>query len=206
MKGLIVAIREKCNLRNGFAIWHLSFMFGTTGKAVQLAKKASQQLVAWAWFPVRTYRRREKRNMHLVQPFSWIQSPMCIWKVLALCYQCSYQRDSSHGASSTKKRRWVSLIIDTPHRVREQKWTWCLILCNMQYVFGIYWINQQFPLVQRFPTWGTCTPYGYTCLSEGVLLRLTIEEKYIFIYISFISKYLYIYQWIFFSKIIICLF
>ena len=91
------------------------------------------------------------------------------------------------------------LIIDTPHWVREQKWTWCLILCDMQYVFGVYWINQRFTLVQRFPTWGTCTPYGYTCLSERVLLRL---EKCIFIYISFIAKCLYIYQWIFFSKII----
>jgi len=45
-------------------------MFGTTDKAVQLAKKASQQLVAWALFLVGTYRRHEKRNMWLVQPFS----------------------------------------------------------------------------------------------------------------------------------------
>jgi len=192
MQDLIVEIREKCKLRNGFVIWHLSFMFGTTGKAVQLAKKVSQQLVAWAWFPVRTYRRHEKWNMRLVQPFSWIQSPICKWKVLALCYQCSYQCESSHGASSTKKRGWVLLITDTPHRVREQKWTWCFILCDMQYVFGVDWKNQQFTLVQGFPTWGTCNPYGYTCLSEGVLLRLAIEEKFIFIHISFISKYLYI--------------
>jgi len=188
MQDLIVEIREKCKLRNGFVIWHLSFMFGTSGKAVQLAKKVSQQLVAWAWFPVRTYRRHEKWNMRLVQPFSWIQSPICKWKVLALCYQC----ESSHGASSTKKRGWVLLITDTPHRVREQKWTWCFILCDMQYAFGVDWKNHQFTLVQGFPTWGTCNHYGYTCLSEGVLLRLAIEEKFIFIHISFISKYLYI--------------
>jgi len=167
--------------------------------------KVVQQLVAWAWFPVGTYRRHEKRNMRLVQPFSWVQSPVCILKVLALCYQCSYQRESSRGASSTKNQRWASLIINTSHRVREQKWTWCLILYDMQYVFGVYWINQ-FTLVQRFPTWGICTPYGYTCLSEGVLLKLAMEEKCIFIFISFISKYLYIYQWLFFSKIIVCLF
>ena len=134
--------------------------------------------------------------MRLVQSFSWIQWSMCIWKVLVLCYQ----RESSRSASSTKKRRWASLITDTPHRVREQKWTWCLILCDMQYVFGVCWINQQFTLVQRFPTW------GYTCLSKGVLLRLAIGGKCMFIYISFVSKYLYIYQWIFFSKIIVCIF
>jgi len=40
MQDLIVEIQEKYKLWNGFAIWHLSFMFGTT-KAVQLAKKAS---------------------------------------------------------------------------------------------------------------------------------------------------------------------
>jgi len=79
-------------------------MFGTTGKAVQLAKKALQQLVAWAWFPFGTYCRHEKRNMRVVQPFSWIQSPMCTWKVLALCYQCSYQHESSRDVSSTKKQ------------------------------------------------------------------------------------------------------
>ena len=46
---------------------------------------------------------------------------------------------------------------------------------------------------------------GYICLSEGVHLRLAIEEKK-YIYMIFVSKDLYTYQWILFSKIIICLF
>jgi len=49
-------------------------------------------------------------------------------------------------------------------------------------------------------------PQVYIFLSEGVHLRLAREEKNIFrAYILFISKYLYIYQRILFSKIIICL-
>ena len=41
--------------------------------------------------------------------------------------------------------------------------------------------------------WGTCNPYGYTCLSERVLLRLAMEEKRIFICISFIFPNIYTY-------------
>ena len=187
MQDLIVEIREKCKLRNGFVIWHLSFMFGTTGKAVQLAKKVSQQLVAWAWFPVRTYRRHEKWNMRLVQPFSWIQSPICKWKVLALCYQCSYQCESSHGASSTKKRGWVLLITDTPHRVREQKWTWCFILCDMQYVFGVDWKNQQFTLVQRFPPLWVQLP-----IRRGTFKVSNRREMYIYLRIVYFQIFIHI--------------
>jgi len=46
-------------------------------------------------------------------------------------------------------------------------------------------------------------PQGYIFLSERVHLRLAEDEKYI--HILFISKYLYIYHWVLFPKIIICL-
>jgi len=42
------------------------------------------------------------------------------------------------------------------------------------------------------PNLGYMYPQGYICLSEGVHLRLAIEKKYI--YIIFVSKYLYTYQ------------
>ena len=59
-------------------------------------------------------------------------------------------------------------------------------------------------LIQRSSTRGTCTaPLGYICLSEGIHLRLAIDAKYI--YISFISNYLYICQGILFSKAVISL-
>jgi len=83
-------------------------MLDTTGKAVQLDKSVSQQLVAWAWNLVGTYRRHKKRCTRLVQPLSWIQSPMFKRKVLTLCYQCSNQCESSRGASSTKAKMSIA--------------------------------------------------------------------------------------------------
>jgi len=47
-------------------------------------------------------------------------------------------------------------------------------------------------LSQRFPTLGTCTPWGYICLSEGVHLGLAIEGKNIFAYLLFPNIYAYI--------------
>jgi len=51
-----------------------------------------------------------------------------------------------------------------------------------------------FALKQAFPTWSTRTPSGTLAYLKGyIYIRLAIEGKSIF-YISFISKYLYIYQ------------
>jgi len=59
-------------------------------------------------------------------------------------------------------------------------------------------------LDQRFPTWGTRTPRGIFPIRRGTFEVSNRRE--ICIYISFISKYLYMYQWILFSKAIICFF
>jgi len=51
-------------------------------------------------------------------------------------------------------------------------------------------------LQQRFPTWDTCTPKGYVCLSEGVRLlyicnKLTLRHKNgVYLYSSEILKVL----------------
>jgi len=51
-------------------------------------------------------------------------------------------------------------------------------------------------LQQRFPTWDTCTPKGYVCLSEGVRLlyicnKLTLRHKNgVYLYSSEILKIL----------------
>ena len=59
-------------------------------------------------------------------------------------------------------------------------------------------------LQQRFPTWGTCTPRGTFAYPKGTFENSNRRE--ICIYTSFISKYLYIHQWILFSKTVICIF
>jgi len=46
------------------------------------------------------------------------------------------------------------------------------------------------------PNLGYMYPQGYICLSEGVHLRLSIENKNMFAY-YLISKYLYIYHYIY---------
>jgi len=58
-------------------------------------------------------------------------------------------------------------------------------------VYSNFFAAMQYPLMQGFPAWGTFK------VGDG-------REKYI--YILFISKYLYVYQRIFLSKIIIYLF
>jgi len=57
--------------------------------------------------------------------------------------------------------------------------------------------NRLIPLKQGFPTGGTCTctPRDTFCLSEGVHLRLAIEEKNIFTYPFFPNIYTYISEW-----------
>ena len=95
------------------------------------------------------------------------------------------------------------LVSQTKHYVYGQSWIWfdCQNSYNRAFAAG-----GKVPQGQRFPTWGTCTPgdtfaypKGYICLSKGIHLpiwRDTFEvsnRSEIYIYISFISKYLYIY-------------
>jgi len=47
------------------------------------------------------------------------------------------------------------------------------------------------------PNLGYMYPLGYICLSEGVHLRLTIEEKCIFAYLLFPHIYAYISEYCF---------
>ena len=58
---------------------------------------------------------------------------------------------------------------------------------------------------QRFPTWGTCSLWVHLPIWRSTFKVRNWRGKYI--YMLFISKYLYmqLYQWILFSKIVICL-
>ena len=69
-------------------------------------------------------------------------------------------------------------------------------------IFGLWAIIfAPYMLEQRFPTWGTCTPRG------TFAIRIKVSNtREIYSYISFDYKYLYIYQWILFSKAVICSF
>jgi len=58
-------------------------------------------------------------------------------------------------------------------------------------------------LTQGFPTWSTCTPGVHLPIRRGTFKASRRWEKYI--YILFISKYLYIHHWVLFPKIIVCL-
>jgi len=47
------------------------------------------------------------------------------------------------------------------------------------------------------PDLGYMYPLGYICLSRGVQLRLTIEDKYVFAYLLFPNIYTYISEFYF---------
>ena len=69
-------------------------------------------------------------------------------------------------------------------------------------IFGLWAIIfAPYILEQRFPTSGTCTPRG------TFAIRINVSNtREIYSYISFGYKYIYIYQWILFSKAVICSF
>jgi len=76
--------------------------------------------------------------------------------------------------------------------------------CHITPLYKLFFLNKRYTSIRAgVPNLGYMYPQGYIFQSERVHLRLAIEEQNI-ITCNF-SKYLYIYQWIFFSKIIICL-